>query len=226
MSGKLVETIPTPLTESEAAYNLREGFKLVTGEYPSVNSLAILWAHTALETSLPGKRFGRILNNNWGNIKKTKDHDYCMYACSEIINGKNINFVPPHPETHFNAYPDAVTGAKEYIEFISKRVRYQPAWQELLAGNPTKYCAELKKGGYFTADLIGYTNTLTKLTNEFKKKSETLLSWKPPVKEPEPEIITIPPIVQEEPKPAPIVKVEKPKSIWSILIEFILKLLK
>jgi hypothetical protein len=175
--GELKEAKYTQLTEAEATYALREGWKLIYGEYPSIESLSILWSQSALETG----RWKYIWNYNFGNIKRHDSHDWCMYKCSEVINGKNIWFTPPDPQTHFCAYPDSISGAKEYIEFISKRPHYKEAWEQVLAGSAVKYCAALRKAGYFTADLISYTKTVVKLCDEFKSKSEQLLTYAPPV---------------------------------------------
>jgi hypothetical protein len=191
--AQIITAEKTKLSESEATFALREGWKLVFGDFPSDDSLAILWAQSALETG----RWSSIWNYNFGNIKKTTDHDYCMYRCSEIIGGKNIYFDPPHPQTHFNAYPSAVEGAKEYIQFVSQRVRYQAAWQELVLGNPIGYCAALKKAGYFTADLVAYTKGVVSLTNEFKTKKANLLAWQPPA--PPVSVEPVQPVVEEVP---------------------------
>lgn len=198
--GELKEAKYTKLTEAEATYALREGWKLVFGDYPSLDALAVLWAQSALETG----RWQFIWNYNFGNVKRHDDHDWCMFKCSEIINGKNTWFEPPHPQTHFNAYTSSVDGAKEYIEFVSKRPRYQEAWARLMDGSPIKYCAALKKAGYFTADLIKYTNGVVKLTDEFKKKSATLLEYKPPVTEEPPVIVPVPTPPDPEPTPEPV----------------------
>lgn len=232
--GELKEAKYTKLTEAEATYALREGWKLVFGDYPSLDALAVLWAQSALETG----RWQYIWNYNFGNIKRHDDHDWCMFRCSEILNGKNVWFDPPHAQTHFNSYASTVDGAKEYIEFVSKRTRYKEAWTHLVAGNPIKYCAALKKAGYFTADLIKYTNGVVRLTDEFKKKSAVLLAYVPPAP-PEPVVVVEPtpepipePVIQPEPTPEPIpeptpVEPVKPSGFnLSILFDFIKKLIE
>ncbi|HVI40594.1 MAG TPA: hypothetical protein VM577_08040, partial [Anaerovoracaceae bacterium] len=128
--GELIPAAKTKLTEAEATYALREGWKLVFGEYPSIDSLSILWAQSALETG----RWTFIWNYNFGNIKRHDDHDYCMFRCNEVIGGKVVWFDPPDPQTWFCAYPSAVDGAREYIEFVSQRSRYKLAWAQLVAG--------------------------------------------------------------------------------------------
>ncbi len=189
--NELLPTIKTSLNEDEAVYSLREAWKELFNEYPKDETLGILYAQTALETA----RWKSLLNYNFGNIKKTESHDYCSYKCSEIINGKEEFFEPLHPQTFFNSYPTALDGAKEYLLFLSKRTRYAWAWQELINGDPVKYCVALKKGGYFTADLTKYTKGVVSLTEEFNRKKEKLYAWKPPVIEVAPIIIENPVII-------------------------------
>ena len=59
----------TPLTESEATYYLKNAWKNIYGVYPSIDSLALLWAQSAGETG----RWKYLRCNNWGNIKRRKE---------------------------------------------------------------------------------------------------------------------------------------------------------
>lgn len=215
--GELKEAKFTKLTEAEATYALREGWKLVFGEYPSIDSLAILWAQSALETG----RWQHIWNYNFGNIKRHDSHEWCMYTCSEVINGKNIQFSPPDPQTHFCSYSSAIIGAKEYIEFISKRPRYQEAWAQVLQGSAIKYCAALRKAGYFTADLIKYTTNVVRLCDEFYKKSDGFLTYSPPVIE-QPAAIT----QQLTPIPEAVVKPENSASTFQFIFDLFSSFMK
>jgi hypothetical protein len=196
MDNLLVDAVDTRLSESELTYALKEGWKLNFNQQPNIDSLAILWSQVCLETA----RGSKCKNFNFGNIKKTKDHKYCMFRCNEVINGKIEWFDPPHPQTHFNAYDNSVLGAQEYINFISKRERYKLAWEQLLKGDPVRYCMELKKAGYFTADLVHYTKGVSSLFMEFKKRQEELMSFKPK---------PIP--TEKEPKVEPENKIEEQK---------------
>jgi hypothetical protein len=165
------------------SYYLREAWRKIYREYPSSDSLAILWAQTVLETG--GGEF--LKNWNWGNIKRRSGIKYTSYYCSEVINGVNRKFYPYHPETFFAAWESALDGAVGYITFLSSRGRYAEAWKRLQEGKPGEYVYWLKQGGYFTAPLSHYTRVVIKLFNEFKAKEEELLSWRPPEPEPEPD---------------------------------------
>lgn len=185
---KFVDSVVTPLTEAEATYYLKTAWKKIYGVYPSTNALALLWAQSAGETG----RWNLLRCNNWGNIKKRDDWKYTSYDAGEIltINGvtKHYMFYPYHPQTFFAAWDTPLEGAEAYIRFLSQRKRYKKAWVELMAGDPVAYCRELKAAGYFTADLAHYTRGVTRLTNEFKSKADTLTAWEPePEPKPEPE---------------------------------------
>lgn len=182
---RFVDSVVTPLTEAEATYYLRTAWKKIYGVYPSTNALALLWAQSAGETG----RWNLLRCNNWGNIKKRDDWKYTSYDAGEVltINGvtKQYMFYPYHPQTFFAAWDTPLEGAEAYIRFLSQRKRYKKAWVELMAGDPVAYCRELKAAGYFTADLAHYTRGVTRLTNEFKSKADTLMAWEP---EPEPKL--------------------------------------
>lgn len=180
--GQLIPDQVKQIGEGEAAYALREAWKKLYQEYPSVDSLALLWAQWALETG----RGKAIHCYNFGNIKRSADEDYCMYRCNEVINGKLEWFDPPHKQTWFRAYSTAVDGAYDYIKFLSQKQRYQTAWAAVQVGNPAAFGHALKMAGYYTADEVRYTKGLVSLTSEFKRKIETIMAWQAPTPEPTP----------------------------------------
>lgn len=163
------------ISEGEAAWALREAWNKLYNDYPSVDSLALLWSQWALETG----RGKAIHCYNFGNIKRSNDENYCMFRCNEILNGKLEWFDPPHKQTWFRAYPSAVDGALDYIMFLSQRKRYQKAWAAIQIGDPALFGHELKVAGYYTADEAHYTKSIVSLTKEFKRKSEEILAWTP-----------------------------------------------
>ncbi len=181
--GQLVEDVVKKISEGEATYALREAWKMLYGVYPSLDSLALLWSQYSLETA----RGASIHCANFGNIKKNYNpddgHDWCMFRCSEIINGKNTFYDPPHIQTHFRAYKSTADGAYDYIKFLSQKKRYVKAWEQIKLGNPAAFSHELAVAGYYTANEQMYTKGIVRLTEEFKNKSKTLLEWKPPEEE-------------------------------------------
>lgn len=221
----------TPLSKEEAACALRNAYKKVMGEYPGLDSLSILYAQTALES---GNFQKGLWNYNWGNVKRLSGVKYTSFKCSEIINGKNEWFYPYHPQTFFAAWDTAEDGAAAYIEFLTKRKRYAAAWQEVLNGNPIKYCAALKQSGYFTADLTQYTRGVVSLTEEFKRKFKDY-AWPEETEEVDVDVsdlsrqeqVTVPEII---PPPMhgpqePTLEPEKPnQNVFTLILEFFSRL--
>lgn len=208
---RFVDCVVTPLTEAEATYYLKKAWEKIYGSYPSKDSLALLWAQSAGETG----RWKLLRCNNWGNIKKRDEWKYTSYEAGEVLTiggvTKQYMFYPYHPQTFFAAWDSPLDGAEAYIKFLSQRTRYQRAWNELMAGDPVAYCRELKAAGYFTADLAHYTKGVVRLTDEFKRKAESLMSWEPPKLE---LVVTKPdPILEPQPDPAPEPKLESESKV-------------
>lgn len=162
--GNLVKDKLTPISEFEAGCALHEAWYKIYDEYPTINSLALLWAQCALETG----RWKSIHNFNWGNIKRSGNEDYCMYRCNEIINGNLEWFDPPHPQTFFRAYLTVTEGAYDYVKFLSQKLRYKTAWAAVIIGDPVAFSHSLKIAGYYTADEAQYTKGIVSLTREFE----------------------------------------------------------
>lgn len=228
--GIFLEDEVKQIGEGEATYSLREAWKTIYGTYPSNKSLALLWSQWALETG----RGKAIHCYNFGNLKRSSDDstDWTMFRCSEILNGKEVFFDPPHPQTHFRAYHTAIDGAADYILFLSKRKRYAKAWVQVQKGDAAAFSHELKVAGYYTANEARYTEMVVKLTTEFLGKVNKLLEWRPPVVISPPdktaaELADVPIIVPdlrsgpEEQDPEPL---DVPKNWLMLLVDALLKL--
>lgn len=86
-------------------------------------------------------------------------------------------FYPEHPACRFRAYEvhDAdgkidewasmVLGLTDYLGLLHKR--FYKAWPAVLKGDPAEFVRELKKQGYFTADLQPYIDSEVSLFREF-----------------------------------------------------------
>lgn len=229
--GEFIQDEIKEISEGEATYALIEGWKSIYDEYPSNKSLALLWAQWALETG----RGKAIHCCNFGNLKRSSGDptDWTMYRCSEIIDNKEVFFDPPHPQTHFRAYRSVIDGAKDYILFLSKRKRYLKAWEEVKNGDPAAFGHELKVAGYYTANEAKYTAIIVKVTNEFLKKADKLLTWVPIVQENKSAIdlanipIFIPdPDLRSGPAEAEIIPLEMPKNWITNSVNFLKKIFK
>jgi hypothetical protein len=190
MRGSYVEDLKTPLTKLEAALALRHAVETVTAVVPSRLALAVLMAQTALETA----RWLAIHRFNWGNVKASQRWagQYTCFRCNEVIDGAVRWFspegaerpkgtiiepfyeVPPgHPQTRFCAFETAAVGAVHFIRFLAVdtdgdgRNRYAAAWVAAMRGDAEAYCIELRKAGYYTADLDPYLRGVRLMTKEF-----------------------------------------------------------
>lgn len=146
----------TPLTADQAAKALSEGYKLVTGSYPSALILGLMLGQWALETG-NGKS---IHNFNYGNGKGTSNSQYVQYfRCSEIVNGQEIFYDPPAIECRFAAYKTAEDGAVAFVRLLKSRENW---WKGLHSGSADGFVDGLAKTpyAYFTANVSLYRNVL------------------------------------------------------------------
>jgi hypothetical protein len=119
-------------------------------------SLLVLIAHWALETG-----WGHACHWwNLGNYKHVAGdgRHWTMFRCSEILNGIEVYFDPPHPATHFLAYDTLGDGSLDYLTHL--RGRFRPAWPAVIAGDPAQFSHILKLQSYYTAPEAGYTAAL------------------------------------------------------------------
>lgn len=167
-----VEAVRKVLELTEVREAFACAYHRVFGIRPSAEALALLLAHSALET---GRWKAGLWCYNFGNKKASLTYPgwHCYFRCNELINGKYEWFDPPHPQTRFRAYLTAADGAEAQIRFLGtatragKPNRYQAAWNALLAGLPQEFCAALHRAGYFTAHLGPYQKAVVGLYNEY-----------------------------------------------------------
>lgn len=120
------------------------------------SGVLVLLSQYALETGL-----GRACHNyNLGNAKHiTGDgHKWTMFRCSEIINGHEVFFDPPHPQTWFRAFDTLEEGAADYVAML--RRRFAVAWPAVERGDVASFGHMLKAAHYYTADESAYVRAL------------------------------------------------------------------
>lgn len=166
MTQNIIESKNTILTEQEAAYALIDAWKRLYNEIPNEKQLAILLAQCILETG----HFKFCKNFNFGNVKASNTYDGYVqyYKASEIINGKEVFFYPPHPQTRFRAFLSASDGAFDYILFLQNK-RYTIAVTHLKNGDVIRYTTALSVAGYFTASLTKYLKIMQSLYDKLVK---------------------------------------------------------
>jgi hypothetical protein len=152
----------TPVTPEEAAKFMADAFKTVTGAKPSTKVLKLLLGQWALETG-NGKY---IHNYNFGNVKRRKaDTHWQFFRCSEIINGQEVFFDPPHPACSFAAYLDGTSGAVAFIETLKRRPHW---WDGLMTGTADGFVKGLTTSpAYFTANPERYKTVLVERSDKF-----------------------------------------------------------
>lgn len=161
MSTELPDKV-TPLSPEDAAKAIADGYKLVTGKKPTKTVLGLLLGQTALETG----NWKSLHNYNFGNAKATSsDPFHQFFRCSEIINGQEVFFDPPHSACKFAAHQSAAEGAAHYIRVLQHRPHW---WNGLLSGTPDGFIEGLTTAPkYFTANPTLYYNVLVDRANRY-----------------------------------------------------------
>jgi hypothetical protein len=152
----------TYLDPEAATQAMAEGYKLVTGKYPSAKVLSLMTGQWALETG-NGKQ---MRNYNFGNKKATGSEDYQYFRCSEVIDGKELFFDPPHPSCRFASYDTPAKGAAAYVRTLKSRDHW---WKGLHTGTAEGFIEGLTtRPAYFTANPATYQYVLENRADAFK----------------------------------------------------------
>lgn len=153
----------TPLTRQEATSALVEAYTRATGGAPSTRVLALLLAHTALET----QRWQKLHNFNFGNAKADLSYPLiAQFRCSEVENGIEQFFDPPDPHCNFRAYADAADGAVDYLRVLQSRAHW---WNGLQSEDPNAFVDGLATvPKYFTGNPAAYKRAVASLFDEFR----------------------------------------------------------
>ena len=158
----------TPFTDAELAAAILVAYRHVFDDELSRRPLCCLVAQCALETGR-----GRYTHHwNLGNVKASDAYRGAVtyFRCNEMLAGKLQWFDPFHPQCRFRAFGALSTGAEQHLRFLGTATRgpnipnrYAEAWAAAMAGDPTGFCDELKRAGYFTADLSIYRTGVVNL---------------------------------------------------------------
>ena len=149
-SAHLVPGVRTPLSAAEVQQALAIGYKNVTGQAPTPETLAVLCAQVATETA-----FGQhMVAYNFGGLKGTSPEGReTRCATHEIIAGSDQKIVDG-----FRAYTSAEAGATDYIGLLAHR--FPRALDAAGEGDVQRFAVELKQGHYFTANAGAYASAL------------------------------------------------------------------
>ena len=183
MTFTIVPSAKTPATDPEAVSVLCSAYEQEIKRRPLPRTLAILVAQSALETG----QWDSMWNHNWGNIRGSyRGHSMSIKGADEIIDGRRVTGA--EVESGFRAYPDAVSGAIDFIRFLGvdttpnngRPNRYQKAWDAAEAGDVSAYCHELAEAGYYTASPTLYEKGVRRLVDQFLPLCEAHLGHAKP----------------------------------------------
>lgn len=179
----------TPVTKEELIKNLYDAWLHLFGETPKKESIWCLVSQWCLETG----NGASMWCYNLGNVKSKEGdgHDYCYFACNEILKksvadayaAKDFTtakvtkyrddgtaiiwFYPKHPGCRFRAFNALLDGCIDYIGLLNKR--FSKSWPAVIAGNPAQFSHLLRAQGYYTADEVSYSKSLVSIFNSLSK---------------------------------------------------------
>jgi hypothetical protein len=153
------------LTSVQLAEALKEGYKQVFGEEPTLEIVGSAWAQVVLEAGMPVK----LPNNNMGNIKagpnwvKSGKPYFEMEAGEFTPEGKHYK-----EPAKWAAFATPAEGAAGYWNLIKSRYGKSIPWMK--AGDPMSASVILGLRGWYTAPIDKYSKAVQNWYDEFGKK--------------------------------------------------------
>jgi hypothetical protein len=148
--------VPPQLTVMEgerAARELRRAWRGVIGKTPSDETVLLLAAHWAHETS--GGRF--MYNHNFGGIKGRGSSGLsCLREAHEGWGSQTTASTD-----RFRAYRSASEGAEDYVSLLLRK--YPSAIDAARSGDVLQFVKALRHAGYFTGSESAYAQSLVEL---------------------------------------------------------------
>lgn len=161
---------PTPQSEVDLAYALRDGHRIAFGPLPSDGRLRVAWTQIALEHA-HGKA---CFNANLGNVSAAASYqgDYYVEPCDERVSRnpdkwKRINM-------HFRSHARIVAGASDYWAIIGGR--YKSVLPLFDAGACSDAAYALSRLGYYTAHEDDYARAMVSLGRYYDAHVAPLLA--------------------------------------------------
>ncbi len=160
MPGQLLAK-RTPLSEESVASHIASAWQAVVGQPVQPQTLAVLWAHAALETG----RGQKMIGFNFAGLKgQAPTGDGRLLWTWEQSNEGRQRVLRT-----FRVYPSARAGAYDYVQLLT--TRYSRARRAAERGSPSDFVTALAESDYFTHDTDEYTRSLTSLTFEYLKRN-------------------------------------------------------
>ena len=151
----------TPISGAEARNQLAWAYSAETAQVIPPVALAMLLAHSALETG----EWAKMRGFNFGNITALgRDRPYyVLRGVTEFIEG-----TPVKMDMAFRWYPTANLGAWDFIHVL--RRQFPAAWKLLESRDPKAYTNALADAGYFTAPRERYALAMSKRYADFEQR--------------------------------------------------------
>lgn len=132
--------VSTPMTPMELLATLRQAHIDQFGSPPSRSRLAMAWAQVALENA-----HGAVMwNHNVGNVGPGRGDTWYQHS----------------PKARYRSFENFIDGAKVYWRVVAW---CSAAFRMFDAGQPATATENLKRCGYFEADLEPYVKGMTSL---------------------------------------------------------------
>jgi hypothetical protein len=151
----------TPISAAEARDWLAWAYSAETAQVIPPPALAMLLAHSALETG----EWAKMRGFNFGNITALgRDRPYyILRGVAEFVQGKPVKM-----DMAFRWYPAAALGAWDFVRVL--RRQFAAAWGLLESRDPTAYTNALADAGYFTAPRERYALGMSKRYADFVQR--------------------------------------------------------
>jgi hypothetical protein len=176
----------TPLSGDAAAKALSRAWKRATTQLPSLDALTILTAHWAHETAAGASMY----NYNFGGIKgRGPDGISCLRGASE-----GFGFRTRLVRDRFRAYPNAASGADDYLSLLLRR--YPMAIEAAERGDVSEFVAALHRGRYFTGSEQDYVQSLGKYVTRAGEWALSVLGGVRSIQSPSQAVLTDPPAIE------------------------------
>jgi hypothetical protein len=151
----------TPLSEQALAVHIALAWHAVVGQPVQRETLAVLWAHSALETG----RGQKMIGFNFAGLKGQSPNGDGRPLWTWELSDRGMTRV----RRTFRVYPDARAGALDYVQLLT--TKYGRARRAAERGSPSDFVTSLATSDYFTHDTEQYTQSMTSLTLEYLKKN-------------------------------------------------------
>jgi flagellar protein FlgJ len=148
---------PTPMKPRRAAQVLCWAWHQVTGRRARPETVALLWAHWALETG----RGTRMVDYNFAGLKGRAPGG----ASSVVWTRERGETGKTRVRARFRAYSTAEEGACDYVRML--HARFDSAFVAASEGDVQQFVNALDEAGYFTEKPTAYRRAMQSLVREY-----------------------------------------------------------